>query len=116
MTWNVENLFAPQAADQAAYDTKLTELVNVTRTAAPDLLAVQEIGDEQSFEALRHRLGPGWTRVLSTHFETPHSDPRRLARQRVSVGRSCSRPIGSSGHGGGATSAGAGRWHCSATR
>jgi endonuclease/exonuclease/phosphatase family metal-dependent hydrolase len=73
MTWNVENLFAPQPADRAAYDTKLTELANVIHTAAPDLLAVQEIGDEQSFEALRERLGDDWTGVLSTHFESPHT-------------------------------------------
>ena len=43
------------------------------RAAAPDLLAVQEVGDEESFEALRSELGPGWTGVLSTHFETPHT-------------------------------------------
>ena len=73
MTWNVENLFAPQPADQAAYDTKMTQLVNVIRTAAPDLLGVQEIGDEQSFEDLRRQLGNDWTGVLSTHFESPHT-------------------------------------------
>lgn len=69
MTWNVENFFAPQPADQAAVSTKLAELADVIRTAQPDLLAVQEIGDEQSFEALRNELGAGWTGVLSTHFE-----------------------------------------------
>lgn len=73
MTWNVENFFTPRPADQAAYDAKVTELADVIRTAAPDLLAVQEVGDEESFEALRSELGPGWTGVLSTHFETPHS-------------------------------------------
>jgi endonuclease/exonuclease/phosphatase family metal-dependent hydrolase len=82
MTWNVENSFAPQPADQAAYDAKLTELPNVIRAAAPDLIALQEVGDEQSFEALRNKLGAGWTGLLSTHFETPHQDPRRLARTR----------------------------------
>jgi endonuclease/exonuclease/phosphatase family metal-dependent hydrolase len=51
----------------------VTELANVIRTAALDLLAVQEVGDEQSFEALRRELGPGWAGVLSTHFETPHT-------------------------------------------
>ena len=73
MTWNVENFFAPQPADQAAYNTKLAELADVIRTAEPDLLAVQETGDEQSFEALRNDLGAGGTGVLSTHFETPHT-------------------------------------------
>lgn len=71
MTWNVENFFVPAPADQAAYDVKLAELVEVVRAAAPDLLAVQEIGDEQSFEDLRSALG--WTGVLSTHFESPHT-------------------------------------------
>src|SRR5215213_9034239 len=73
MTWNVENLFAAQPADQAAYEAKVTALVEVIRATAPDLLAVQEIGDEQSFEALRGRLGTAWTGVLSTHFESPHT-------------------------------------------
>jgi hypothetical protein len=62
MPWNVENFFAPQPADQAAYDAKLTELAEVIRTAAPDLLAVQEVGDEQSFEALETAELPRWTR------------------------------------------------------
>jgi endonuclease/exonuclease/phosphatase family metal-dependent hydrolase len=73
MTWNVENFFTPQPADRAAYDAKVDELADVISTAAPDLLALQEVGDEESFEALRAKLGPGWTGVLSTHFETPHT-------------------------------------------
>lgn len=73
MTWNVENFFAPQPADQAAVSTKLAELADVIRTAKPDLVAVREIGDERSFEALRNELGAGWTGVLSTHVETPHA-------------------------------------------
>ena len=60
-----------EPGNQAAYDAKLTELAEVIRASAPDLLAVQEVGDEQSFEALRDELG--WTGVLSTHFETPHT-------------------------------------------
>jgi hypothetical protein len=58
MTWNVENFFTPKPAEQAAYDAKVTQLADVIRAAAPDLLAVQEIGDEQSFEDLRSKLGP----------------------------------------------------------
>ena len=73
MTWNVENFFTPKPAEQAAYDAKVTQLADVIRAAAPDLLAVQEIGDEQSFEDLRSKLGPSWTGVMSTHFETPHT-------------------------------------------
>jgi endonuclease/exonuclease/phosphatase family metal-dependent hydrolase len=44
MTWNVENFFTPKPADQAAYDAKVTELAAVISTAAPDLLALQEVG------------------------------------------------------------------------
>ena len=71
MTWNVENFFAPAPADQSAYNVKLAEVADVVRAVAPDLLAVQEIGDVESFEALRSELE--WTGVLSTHFETPHT-------------------------------------------
>ncbi|TDW98552.1 endonuclease/exonuclease/phosphatase family protein [Kribbella sp. VKM Ac-2566] len=73
MTWNVENFFTPKPTDRAAYDVKVAELKNVIETAAPDLLALQEIGDEASFEALRAALGGNWTGVLSTHFESPHT-------------------------------------------
>jgi len=73
MAWNVENFFAPQPADQAAYDAKVAELADVITTAAPDLLALQEVGDPESFETLRAALGAGWTGVLSSHFETPHT-------------------------------------------
>jgi endonuclease/exonuclease/phosphatase family metal-dependent hydrolase len=73
MTWNVENLFQPEAADQADYDAKLDALAGVIADGAPDLLALQEIGDEESFEALRARLGADWTGALSTHFEPSHA-------------------------------------------
>src|SRR4051794_37824127 len=73
MTWNVENLFQPAPAQRAAYDAKLDALAAVIQAAAPDLLAVQEVGDQASFDALRDRLGPSWTGVLSSHFETPHT-------------------------------------------
>ena len=72
MTWNVENLFAPQPADRTAYEAKVRELADVVRTAAPDLLAVQEVGDVQSFEALRTALGDPWTGALATHVEASH--------------------------------------------
>src|SRR4051812_48414741 len=69
MTWNVENLFVPGAEHQADYEAKLDALAAVISDARPDLLAVQEVGDPESFEALRGRLGGGWTGVLATHFE-----------------------------------------------
>jgi len=73
MSWNVENFFTPKPADQAAYDAKVAAVAAVIIAAAPDLLALQEVGDEESFEALRDALGARWTAALSTHFETPHT-------------------------------------------
>jgi endonuclease/exonuclease/phosphatase family metal-dependent hydrolase len=73
MTWNVENLFAPTPADQDAYAAKVAALARVITAATPDLVGLQEIGDEQSFTALREALGPDWTAVLSTHFEAAHA-------------------------------------------
>ncbi|SDX63424.1 Endonuclease/Exonuclease/phosphatase family protein [Geodermatophilus africanus] len=79
MTWNVENLFTPKPADRAAFDAKLDALAAVVTAEQPDLVGVQGIGDEDAFEQLRGRLGPAWTGVLSTHFESPHTHPRGLA-------------------------------------
>jgi endonuclease/exonuclease/phosphatase family metal-dependent hydrolase len=73
MTWNLENLFAPDPADRTNFDAKLGALAGVTSTEAPDLLAVQEVGDEVAFAELRDRLGSDWTGVLSTHFTSPHT-------------------------------------------
>jgi endonuclease/exonuclease/phosphatase family metal-dependent hydrolase len=73
MTWNVENLFTPEPTDRAAYDAKVARLADVINAAGPDLLALQEVGDEDSFEALRAALGADWSGALSTHFESPHT-------------------------------------------
>jgi endonuclease/exonuclease/phosphatase family metal-dependent hydrolase len=73
MIWNVENFFQPEPAQQADFDAKVASLADVITTAQPDAVALQEIGDEASFEALRTRLGADWTGVLSTHFESPHT-------------------------------------------
>src|SRR4051794_22598378 len=73
MTWNIENFFAPEPADQVAFDAKLDALANVIAAAEPDLLAVQEVGDEVAFAALRDRLGAGWSGELSAHFESSHT-------------------------------------------
>jgi endonuclease/exonuclease/phosphatase family metal-dependent hydrolase len=40
--------------------------------ADPDVVAVQEIGDEASFDALRVQLGAGRSGALSTHVETAY--------------------------------------------
>lgn len=74
MTWNVENLFLPvDDAGQDAYDAKLDALAAVVTAQAPDLLALQEVGDEESFENLRARLGPDWKGQLATHFDPGHA-------------------------------------------
>ena len=76
MTWNVENLFQPEPSDQTDFDAKLAALVDVITTAQLAVLAFQEIGDEDAFEALR--ASADWTGVLSTHFEARH--PIRVGR------------------------------------
>jgi endonuclease/exonuclease/phosphatase family metal-dependent hydrolase len=73
MTWNVENFFASKPADQAAYEDKVRALAAIITEAAPDLVAVQEVGDPESFEALRSALGHDWTGELSTHFDPTHA-------------------------------------------
>ncbi|MHA3702299.1 endonuclease/exonuclease/phosphatase family protein [Jatrophihabitans sp. YIM 134969] len=78
MSWNVENLFVPQADEREAYEAKIAALAAVVHDAAPDLLGVQEIGDPESFEALRAALAAGgsgddWHGTLSTRFEADHA-------------------------------------------
>lgn len=78
MSWNVENLFVPEAAQQEAYEAKIAALAAVVHGVAPDLLGVQEIGDQESFEALRVALAAGgaggaWHGELSTRFEAGHA-------------------------------------------
>lgn len=83
MSWNVENLFVPEAAQREAYEAKIAALAAVVQGVAPDLLGVQEIGDPESFEALRVALAGGapagggsggeWHGELSTRFEGGHA-------------------------------------------
>ncbi len=61
--------------DQGAFDGKVGTLASVLTAEAPDLVGVQEIGDEDAFATLLDQLGPEWTGELSTHFE-----PRRPIR------------------------------------
>jgi endonuclease/exonuclease/phosphatase family metal-dependent hydrolase len=72
MTWNIENFFAPEPANRVDFDAKLDALAEVITAAEPDLLAVQEVGDQVAFAALRDKLGAGWSGKLSTHFESSH--------------------------------------------
>jgi endonuclease/exonuclease/phosphatase family metal-dependent hydrolase len=76
-TWNLENLFLPGSdsgpPDQATYDRKLRSLAELIDRIDPDVLAVQEVGDEQAFEDLLSRLAGEWQARLS-----PDADDRGI--------------------------------------
>jgi endonuclease/exonuclease/phosphatase family metal-dependent hydrolase len=76
-TWNVQNLFPAGSADgpntQNDYDDKLNALADAVRTLAPDVLALQEIGDTASLDDLLERVGGTWHTAVSTH-----PDPRGI--------------------------------------
>src|SRR5215216_1936604 len=61
MTWNVENLYWPGGEygppTQAILNAKLANLASVIAEIKPDILAVQEIGDQGAFNALQTALG-----------------------------------------------------------
>ena len=63
-TWNLENLFLPGDAagpeTGAAYQAKLTSLADVIATMAPDVLAVQEVGEDAALTDLADRVGGTW--------------------------------------------------------
>lgn len=68
-TWNVENLFRPGSDagpdSDAAYDAKLTALARTITGLAPDVLAVQEIGDPKALADLVTRLDGRWHSELA---------------------------------------------------
>jgi hypothetical protein len=68
-TWNVENLFRPGTpggpSDPAVYEAKLTGLAATIGALAPDVLALQEIGQPEALDDLRGHLGGGWHSALS---------------------------------------------------
>lgn len=70
-TWNLENLYRPGGQfgprTEAAYDAKLTTLANTITRLAPDVLAVQEVGQPEALADLVDRLGGTWSSVLSAH-------------------------------------------------
>jgi hypothetical protein len=77
-TWNLENLYGPGGQfgpkTQEAYEAKLATLVAATITRlAPDVLAVQEVGQPEALDDLVDRLDGSWTVVLSEH-----PDPRGI--------------------------------------
>jgi endonuclease/exonuclease/phosphatase family metal-dependent hydrolase len=65
MTWNVENLAAPggggiEAPPQEVFEAKLRFLGETIRQIDPDLVALQEIGNEEAFDALHAELGAAY--------------------------------------------------------
>lgn len=75
-TWNVENLFRPGGPfgpkDAATYDAKLAALADTITSTAPDVLAVQEVGDPAALDDLVKLLPGEWHTHLSGHFEDDH--------------------------------------------
>ena len=76
-TWNVQNLFPAGSTDgpdtQPDYDAKLDALAATIATLAPDVLALQEIGDPACLDDLLTRVGGTWHTELSDH-----PDPRQI--------------------------------------
>src|SRR5262249_21100416 len=74
--WNVENLFRPGGPfgpkDDAAYRAKLAGLAGTITAAAPDVLALQEVGDRGALADLVKMLPGEWHTELSDHFEPDH--------------------------------------------
>ncbi|RIQ37426.1 endonuclease/exonuclease/phosphatase family protein [Jiangella rhizosphaerae] len=71
-TWNLENLFRPGAEDgrppdQATYEAKLDALAGTVGRMAPDVLAVQEVGESAALDDLVERLDGDWTTHVSAH-------------------------------------------------
>jgi endonuclease/exonuclease/phosphatase family metal-dependent hydrolase len=78
MTWNVENLFQPGAGDgpagQEAFDEKLSALSQVIAQLDPDVLALQEVGDSESFNDLSRALNGLYPHERLSN----HPDPRGI--------------------------------------
>jgi endonuclease/exonuclease/phosphatase family metal-dependent hydrolase len=77
MTWNLENLFkfgdkgGPKT--EAEYQQKLLSLASVILEIAPDVLALQEIGNPEAFKDLIDLLQNKYPHFqLSTHTDTRH--------------------------------------------
>lgn len=70
-TWNLENFFRPGGEygprTQDVYEKKLAYLADRISTLAPDVVAVQEVGDPGALGDLAARLSGTWRRALSSH-------------------------------------------------
>lgn len=68
-TWNLENLFRPGdgagPASEAAYEAKLKALAETITELAPDVLAVQEVGEPEALADLVDRLEDTWHKALA---------------------------------------------------
>lgn len=75
-TWNLQNLFRPEpdAAQQAkeAYAAKLSALAALIEDMAPDVLAVQEVGQPEALQDLADAAGGDW------HTATADPDGRGI--------------------------------------
>ena len=70
VTWNVENLFGPVATDE--FRQKIESLAETILDLDPDVVAAQEIGGQDAFDALQAALDGLYPhQVLSAH-----PDPR----------------------------------------
>ncbi len=78
MTWNVENLFpvghpsGPKSPE--IYEQKMRNLAHTILAIAPDVLAVQEVGDPATFADLQRRLGDRFPYTMLSS----HPDPRGI--------------------------------------
>src|SRR5690242_15338580 len=76
-TWNIENFFSPGTQfgpdTKAVFDRKVALLAETIGGAGADVVALQEVGDLDAFDALLAALGAGWTGQLSTFFEPSHA-------------------------------------------
>lgn len=68
-TWNLENLFRPGSPfgpdDERTYRAKVAALGDRIADVAPDVLAVQEVGDAAALDDVLKRAGGRWQVVLS---------------------------------------------------
>ena len=68
-TWNLENLFRPGEdsgpRDSREYESKLDALATTITDLAPDVLAVQEVGDPLAFEDFARQLKGTWRTALA---------------------------------------------------
>lgn len=71
-TWNLENLFRPDSdagpESEATYEAKLKALAETITELAPDVLAVQEVGEPEALGDLVDRLAGTWHTALANQM------------------------------------------------